>query len=1227
MKRFLSIMISAVMLILALPTFVFAEETAAVDFTVAITSTNETNTIGGNDTNTHVGKTFTATPTVTSGEVDHFTYQWYRDWTKLPNETKQTYTPGNDSLKYFPIRVYVSAYDADNTLLKTVEANLGGTAFGRMSKRVAAVLAEGADKQQASTYPSTDDANVFVVDGKRFIILDDFVSDTETYYVLADDTYGTRAFDTGAASYAGIFFRQAATTYTSGDTTYTASSGEGNIAYWLNNDFLTNGNGEYKLPQDIIDNAVPHQWHMAQNQHWKGYAGVTELETFKIALLGRADYYKYMDKFGAVVNGKTSDYWWLRDVQGINMGGTNGAAGPFVVMPWHNCVQGVQIEDVKEAYVRPAFYLGKDFFTNVKLDVDSIGANVKALIAKKYTDEELSKLYTSLEIAKIKGEEVVISDITFTLTTNTLKKTSTQNNFLGNILTATPVVESGSADHFVYKWSNTIDKVVYKTQTNASIIPSNDDAYDTYKVEITPVDADGKVVGETKSKTYYLNTPGGQSSRFDMASGSIDNYVDNSDAYSFKIDGKTFAILEETDSKTESFYVIAEDKYGTRVFDTNSTDNSTVVFKSTASTYTSGEKEYTLSSGNGNMAYWLNNDFLTNGNDGKKLPQAVIDNLTEHTYKVSQNMHWKSSSETLKVALLGKSEFLRYAGKFTAGKNYDEYWWLRDSQATNDGGENRRGPFMVICNHNIVEGRTDASQTAYVRPTFWLNETFFTDVKLDVSTMGSEVKAMLANRYTDAQLKATGYSAVEIAKIKGEEVVISSLTITDAKHPLVEGDDNGSKTGRVLTASFDTTSGKADHYIYEWSTENGVLKTQKTNTVVVPNDEAYKNFTVKVTPVDADGNAVGETVTSGQWYVSSAINPPGRVKLASYTEGNGDWTFKVDGKTFALLEESSRITDTFYVLAEDSYGKRVFDTKLPEGQDNSKTIFHPEEYTFTASDVTYTASSGEGNMAYWLNNDFLTNGNDGKKLPDAIISHLADHKYYSGATNQWKQNSAKVKVALLGRHEFLAYQGKFSIGSTEEEYWWLRDTHGCWIETMATVHGPFAVQKATVNVVQGNADKAAEYNVRPSFWLDENFFKAVKLDVNSMGKEVKAVIAGRYTSEELAAAGYNAKEIAIINGADEVVNAISDVAVSDAEGKTTVSYTYMADGSAAVEKVIVALYNGGVLAGAAIEDKTVTKGANPLTTQLDTAAYDEAKVFVWDMSTYEPKCTNGSWEN
>ena len=871
MKRFLSMLISAVMLISTLPTFAFAEEAAAVDFTVAITSTNEKNRTGDNATDTHVGKTFTATPTVTSGEVDHFTYQWCRDWTKLPNETNQSYTPGNDALKYYPIRVYVKAYDANNKLLKEVEKNLAGTAFGRMTKRAAAVLAEGADKQQASTYPSTDDANVFVVDGKRFIILDDFVSDTETYYVLADDTYGTRAFDTGAASYAGIFFRQAATTYTSGDTTYTASSGSGNIAYWLNNDFLTTGNGEYKLPQDIINNAVPHQWHMAQNQHWKGYDSTAELETFKIALLGRADYYKYMDKFGAVVNGKTSDYWWLRDVQGINMGGTNGAAGPFVVMPWHNIVQGSDIsfknplteEMTTEAYVRPAFNLGKDFFTTVKLDVDSIGANVKALIAKKYTDEELSKLYTSLEIAKIKGEEVVIS----------------------------------------------------------------------------------------------------------------------------------------------------------------------------------------------------------------------------------------------------------------------------------------------------------------------------------------------------------------------------SLTITDAKHPLVEGNDNGSKTGRVLTASFDTTSGKADHYIYEWSTENGVLKTQKTNTVVVPNDEAYKNFTVKVTPVDADGNAVGETVTSTKWYVSSAINPPGRVKLASYTEGNGDWTFKVDGKTFALLEESSRTTDTFYVLAEDSYGKRVFDTKLPEGQDNSKTIFHPEEYTFTASDVSYTASSGEGNMAYWLNNDFLTNGNDGKKLPDAIISHLADHKYYSGATNQWTQNSATVKVALLGRHEFLAYQGKFSIGSTEEEYWWLRDTHGCWIETMATVHGPFAVQKATVNVVQGNADKAAEYNVRPSFWLDENFFKAVKLDVNSMGKEVKAVIADRYSTAELTAAGYNAKEIAIINGADEVVNAISDVAVSDAEGKTTVSYTYMADGSAAVEKVIVALYNGGVLAGAAIEDKTVTKGANPLTTQLDTAAYDEAKVFVWDMSTYEPKCANGSWEN
>ena len=46
MKRFLSMMISAVMLISTLPTFVFAEE-VTFDFTVAITSTNEKDTIGG----------------------------------------------------------------------------------------------------------------------------------------------------------------------------------------------------------------------------------------------------------------------------------------------------------------------------------------------------------------------------------------------------------------------------------------------------------------------------------------------------------------------------------------------------------------------------------------------------------------------------------------------------------------------------------------------------------------------------------------------------------------------------------------------------------------------------------------------------------------------------------------------------------------------------------------------------------------------------------------------------------------------------------------------------------------------------------------------------------------------------------------------------------------------------------------------------------------------------
>ena len=386
MKKIISaLMLTTMCISTLLPAPVMAQENVA--FEVSISAVNEVGAVGANAEQSNAGKKFTANVTVNSGAdmIDHFTYQWGRDWTPIKNETNQTYIPGNDYLNYINQRVFVKAFDADgNQLGSQVMACHDLQAFGRMSKRKVSNSSVSTPTSDTNAYPKQE-GYTFELDGKSFTVLDDFSSETETYYVLANDSYGKRVFDTGITDYGTVLFKS---------SEGTMSSGTGNIAYWLNNDFLTNGNGSYKLPDAIIDNLSEHKYAVAQNQNYQ-----QNEEILKVSLLGRADYYKYIDKFYPIVGNNTSNYWWLRDVQGIVTGG-NGKLGPFVVMPNWNSVEGIN-NTATECHIRPAFYLGKDFFTTVKLDTEKMGYSVKALLAERYTESELGAIYSEDELDAI----------------------------------------------------------------------------------------------------------------------------------------------------------------------------------------------------------------------------------------------------------------------------------------------------------------------------------------------------------------------------------------------------------------------------------------------------------------------------------------------------------------------------------------------------------------------------------------------------------------------------------------------------------------------------------------------------------------------------------------------------------------------------------------------------------------------------------------------------------
>ena len=214
-------------------------------------------------------------------------------------------------------------------------------------------------------------------DEKEFVLLD--TDANGDCFILANDYYGTYQFDPDLTAKFDV-------------------EDENNIGYFLNNSFLTVGNvydGKImKLPEQI-------QQYLDKNREWKTEAGrptsvIPTDYTFKagVSLLSQTEWIKYNLKF---TDNLGASAWgsWLRTARGKGVQqdaymlcaqtagsfGTTNAAGAE-----------------KYELIRPCFYLKKDFFSNVKLDVSSLGLAVNTMLKKNFTSAELQKVYQKSEL-------------------------------------------------------------------------------------------------------------------------------------------------------------------------------------------------------------------------------------------------------------------------------------------------------------------------------------------------------------------------------------------------------------------------------------------------------------------------------------------------------------------------------------------------------------------------------------------------------------------------------------------------------------------------------------------------------------------------------------------------------------------------------------------------------------------------------------------------------------
>jgi len=204
---------------------------------------------------------------------------------------------------------------------------------------------------------------------------------------------------------------------------------EGNLAYILNTEIL-NGYIE-RLVADYIDHN--HVWETGgSNPNWIQNAPVknstvkellengNSLETFiptadyftkcGVAVMSFDEYFAYLDKFGYQHNPNDNNrYSWLRSfIYQTNV--STYPYGPVVSDSGYlgrNNTFDSDANSIGRLFrgpmtstmtVRPCFWLKPDFFKKVKIDVNIAGAEVKNIIRKNYTKEELAAIYTQAEL-------------------------------------------------------------------------------------------------------------------------------------------------------------------------------------------------------------------------------------------------------------------------------------------------------------------------------------------------------------------------------------------------------------------------------------------------------------------------------------------------------------------------------------------------------------------------------------------------------------------------------------------------------------------------------------------------------------------------------------------------------------------------------------------------------------------------------------------------------------
>lgn len=471
-----------------------------------------------------------------------------------------------------------------------------------------------------------------------------------------------------------------------------------------------------------------------------------------------------------------------------------------------------------------------------------------------------------------------------------------------------------------------------------------------------------------------------------------------------------------------------------------------------------------------NIAYTLNNQYLNEGVNGQKLPQAILDHLVERDWEVEAGVPGCSFDEDFtvraKVALMSMTEWKKYYKNFGAWD--DESWWgwfLRTSwggdavQSTENAvlavsGENAAGPIVIVC---------PAEKACGIRPVYYIDREFFTSVKCNVNTMGVGVRKWLCKVYSDEELSKL-YTAAEIKSIHAD-------VPPKAMDVWAIGYRNVGDTLKGYYKFYQEDGLPEDGTTVRWvrSDElNGAVSlipgTQGKFSYTLQDADAGKYVWFEVTPAIAGtvGNPYRQTLVEGA-TVGAAQKPIAKdIKLFgipavgkeigvkyTYYDANRELeegtTFQWQRKKGGQFTDIEGATDKYYTVTQEDAGCEIRVCIVPQNKGRYRLAPPYNDGRCAVGDPFYSESVNAVTLPEALN----------VKINRTAVSFQTTVENNKISMSLLKNESKTVGGQLIGTYE---YNDMLGIAEKDSKFSWELSADGvCWLPIYGAKSTEYAI--------------------------------------------------------------------------------------------------------------------------------------------------------------------------